>query len=130
MSYPGEHAVISGGKRISGWKVEKVAGRTAWVVALPEVASGAWYFRELFADGKRRERASLPKKGHYWMKSVPGLDLPRGMIDQFIRGNDRFYADLSEVGAWSNLTDIDVLADHYWVEERLPSSPSTPKPAW
>ncbi|HET6486245.1 MAG TPA: right-handed parallel beta-helix repeat-containing protein, partial [Spirochaetia bacterium] len=65
-------------------------------------------------------RACLPKKGHYWMKSVPGLDLSKGMVDQFIPGNDRFYADPSEVGPWRNPTDIDVVGDHYWVEERLP----------
>ena len=126
-SYPGEEVTISGGKRITGWSVQKHAGKTAWVVTLPDVAAGSWYFRELFVNGERRSRPCFPKQEHYWMKSVPGLDLSKGMIDQFIRGNDRFYADPSEVGPWRNVSDIDVLGDHYWIEERLPVESIDPR---
>ena len=119
-SFEGEEAVISGGRRITGWEESTIRGRTVWTTVIPEVHAGDWYFRQLFVNGERRDRPCLPKKGEYWMRSVPGLDLSKGMIDQFIYGNNRFYADPEDLGAWSNITDIDVVAYHYWVEERLP----------
>ena len=118
--YEGETAIISGGRLISGWEITSVNGVAAWVATIPEVLAGDWYFKQLFVNGKRRHRASLPKTGHFWMEDVPGLDLSRGMISQFIHGNDRFYANPEDLGDWTNIDDIDVVAYHYWVEERLP----------
>ncbi len=54
---PGETPVISGGVVINGWKK---AGDGKWVVELPEVKSGKWRFRQLFADGVRLPRGRFP----------------------------------------------------------------------
>jgi hypothetical protein len=58
--HDGARPVISGGRVITGWSLE--ADGTLRTV-LPEVAAGAWRFRELFVDGERRPRARHPDAG-------------------------------------------------------------------
>ncbi len=54
---PGETVVLSGGRKISGWK--KGEGQL-WTVELPEVKAGQWHFRQLFVGGRRATRARTP----------------------------------------------------------------------
>jgi hypothetical protein len=56
-SYPGEKVMLSGGRRITGWK--KGAGEI-WTAEIPEVKAGKWYFRQLFVNDKRAIRARSP----------------------------------------------------------------------
>lgn len=56
-AYPDEKVVISGGRRITGWK--RGAGNL-WTVELPDVKAGNWYFRQLFVNGRRAIRARTP----------------------------------------------------------------------
>ena len=56
----GEQPVISGGRAVSGWKHVK---DSLWTAGLADVRAGTWYFRQLFADGKRLTRARIPSKG-------------------------------------------------------------------
>lgn len=122
-AYPGEHAILDGGRRIEGWRVERHGEQAVWVAEIPEVAEGLWYFRQLFVDGKRRPRARLPKVGpeperrqFYWMESVPGLTQAT-TIDN---GSNSFQSRPGDIQAWRYLQDIDVVALHFWTEERMP----------
>lgn len=54
---PGGKVVLSGGKRITGWKKGPSA---IWTTEIPEVKAGQWYFRQLFINGKRAIRARTP----------------------------------------------------------------------
>jgi len=54
---PGDKVVLSGGRRITGWK--KGDGQT-WTTEIPEVKAGNWRFRQLFVGGKRAVRARTP----------------------------------------------------------------------
>ncbi|MGD0899272.1 MAG: right-handed parallel beta-helix repeat-containing protein [Thermoguttaceae bacterium] len=57
-AWPGEKVVLSGGRRITGWK----KGATGiWTAELPEVKAGTWYFRQLFVGGTRAVRPRTPK---------------------------------------------------------------------
>ena len=56
-AYPGEKVVLSGGRKIVGWK--KGPGEL-WTVELPDVKAQNWYFRQLFVNGKRAIRARTP----------------------------------------------------------------------
>lgn len=56
-AYPGETVLVSGGRRITGWK-QGDGGK--WIATLPGVQSGDWYFRQLFADGQRLPRGRFP----------------------------------------------------------------------
>ena len=57
---PGEDVVLSGGRRLCGWRQVEPG---LWQVALPEVAAGLWRFRHLTVDGRRARRARWPDQG-------------------------------------------------------------------
>jgi hypothetical protein len=54
---PGEKVVLSGGRKITGWK--KGDGEI-WMTEIPAVKAGNWYFRQLFVGGRRAVRARTP----------------------------------------------------------------------
>jgi hypothetical protein len=123
-AYPGETPIIDGGTRIEGWRTATVNGRAAWAVVLPAVARGEWHFRSLFVGGERRPRARLPKVGpeperrtFHLMEDVPGTAKDAGLFE----GSRCFVHAPGDVRAdWRNLADVEIVALHYWVEERLP----------
>src|SRR5436305_1961975 len=53
---PGERAVISGGRRITGWTKKSGA---------PATASADFEFHQLFVGGRRAIRARTPNQGYY-----------------------------------------------------------------
>ena len=55
---PGKTVVISGGRRITNWKLD---GRK-WTADLAEVRSGNWFFRLLVVNGERAVRARWPNE--------------------------------------------------------------------
>ncbi len=115
-AYPGETPVFHGSRRISGWRTEQVNGIDAWVVDLPEVADGSWYFRELFAGGERCRRPRYPGKKLLRMEHVPGL--PETGSWRSGGGYTKFRAAASDIPRLTNLSDVEVVYLHYWIEER------------
>jgi len=87
------------------------------VADVPEVAKGKWYFRQIFVNGQRRPRALLPKKGFYWIENVPGPPIENLTL---FDGTDSFQCVLGDIQNWKNLTDVEVIVVHYWIEERMP----------
>jgi hypothetical protein len=126
-AYPEEQPVFDGGELLSGWGIETVNDRQAWVLDVPEVRAGRWNFRSLFVNGRRCPRSRLPKVGpepanrnFYWMESVPGLSGPVQEMPDFRNGQTSFIAAPGDFRAWHNLADVEVVALHFWVEERMP----------
>jgi len=62
MAAPGAHPVISGGKRIAGWKKQNDG---LWAAEIPEVKDGKWYFQDLWINGRRATRARTPNTGYF-----------------------------------------------------------------
>ena len=61
-AFPNENPVLSGGRRISGWR--KVEGKSGlWQTAIPEARDGKWYFRQLVINGQRKQRGRAPNAG-------------------------------------------------------------------
>jgi len=56
-AYPGEKPILSGGRKLSGWKPYK--GKIVQC-ELPEAKNGKWKFRQLFFNGERQIRARTP----------------------------------------------------------------------
>ena len=117
LPYKDEQPVISGGRELTGWEETTHAGVRAWTLTLDEVKDGHWYFRSLFVNNDRRERPRLPKKTRTRIAEVPGLALPN---DWFGPGSNQFKLPAGEMKAFKNLSDIDVMAFHFWICERLP----------
>ncbi len=56
-AFPGETVVLSGGRRITGWKKDD---RGRWTTHLPDVEEGKWFFRQLTVGNRRAIRARWP----------------------------------------------------------------------
>jgi len=63
----GQGVTISGGREIHGWKQ---GSDGLWTLELPDVKAGKWFFRQLYADGKRMPRGRYPAEGFLKIKRV------------------------------------------------------------
>lgn len=115
-AFPGAPAVISGGKLIAGFKPVELAGKQLWVAEIPEVKAGKWYFRQLFVNDERRPRTRLPKEGFYTFTGLPEVKAGADWNSSQSQANFK----PGDLKAWDNLTDVDVIALHFWVESHLP----------
>jgi parallel beta-helix repeat protein len=61
--------VFTGGRKITGFTP---AEHGQWKVHLPEVASGKWYFEDLYVNGRRAVRARSPNEFYYYVRGKAG----------------------------------------------------------
>jgi hypothetical protein len=113
-AYRDEKPVISGGRRIVGWKEVTVGGKNLWAVDLPEVREGKWFFHQLWVNGRRAVRARHPNRGYL---SVEALLDP---APDWTKGHTRFRFRDGDLRAWDTVTNGEVVAMTRWVESRLP----------
>jgi len=113
-AYPGETPILDGGLPIIGWREAEINGQRALAAPAPEALGD---FRQLFVGGERRPRTRLPAEGYYWMADVPGTRLDSGIFDV---SADRFTCAPGDIQPWRNLTDVEVVAPHFWICERMP----------
>ncbi len=119
-AYEGEKPVFTGGQRVEGFTESTVNGCRAWVADVCDILKSCNYFHQLFVNGQRRERPRLPKQGYFVMEDVPDID---GRVDcwsQFFNGTHRFVYKEGDLGAFRNVSDIEIVAHHFWVDERMP----------
>lgn len=114
LAYPNEQPVLSGGRRIAGWKEVTVAGKKLWTAEIPEAREGRWFFRELWVNGERRVRARHPNRGYLSIVGLP--DKAPG----WTKGHTRFQFREGDLKAWPSVTNAEVVAMTRWVESRLP----------
>ena len=95
---PGERVVLSGGRRITGWR--KGEGEV-WTAELPEAKAGRWYFRQLFVNGQRATRARTPNPEEWW-KLRPGSKDTANAATVTL-GVDH------PIKAWRNVSDVEVV---------------------
>jgi hypothetical protein len=110
-AYPGETPVISGGQRLTGWKVT-AEGR--WELTVPAVAAGKWSFTQLFVNRERRYRPRWPAEGFSFIaaEAPPSPDVGE-------RGYDRFHFREGDINPdWANLGDVELLTFHTWTMDR------------
>ena len=115
-AYKNEVPVFDGGKRIMGWKEQRLGKSTVWVADVNEILKSSGYFRSLFVNGERRIRARLPKQGFYRIADVPGITTNAALF----AGSDSFRVTPGEVRNWKNLSDVEIRVFHYWTDERMP----------
>jgi len=108
-SYPGETAVISGGKLISGLWTED---NGLWTIHIPEVESGAWYFRQLFINNRRCVRAREPDGGDAPNMACEAFYRAAGAVTGYENSALRFYS--GDIQNWANLTDVNIFLYQSW----------------
>lgn len=116
VAYRNEKPVLSGGRRITGWREVRDGERTFWVAELPEARGGGWFFRQLWVNGERRFRARHPNRGYMAIAEVPDAkpDVP------WHQGQTSFRFGAGELPSLAHPQDVEVLAFTRWVETRLP----------
>jgi glycosyl hydrolase family 141 len=97
-AYPGETPVLTGGRAITGWQE---AADNKWTVELPEVASGAWAFRQLFADGERLPRGRYPNAPVLFRVKSVSEDVTEIVLDQAL-GVDDLVGEKAELVMYQN----------------------------
>lgn len=111
IAAPGETVVFRGGESIDNWEECSIHGRRAWRAALPPGRA----FRGLWADGKRRERASLPKQGFHRITGVCG-HTAKTMMDDGPRTVSFAPGDIQN---FYNPEDVEILVLEWWNESHL-----------
>lgn len=120
VAAPGETPVLSGAVRVDGWRAETLRGLPVWSADVSGLLRAQGPFRSLFVNGERRPRPRLPKEGYWRIESVPGRSLGGDHWKTLYDGSDAFVAQPGTVEPWRNLTDVEAVVLHIWIEERLP----------
>jgi hypothetical protein len=115
-AYPGEEPILSGGRRIAGWRPTTVNGRRAWVTRVPAVRNGTWTFRQLWVNGRRARRPRRPAQGLFRIAALPDLDAAGDLERR--QGQDRFVFHEGDLANWRNLGDVEFVALHFWIATR------------
>ena len=108
-AFKSERPVISGGRRITGWQQ---ASDRLWTAPVPDAQRAP--FNQLFVNGMRRSRPTLPVGGGFYTIAarVPPSDSKQGdNALQFAPGD--VHAD------WHNLADIEVQCFQIWSMARM-----------
>jgi hypothetical protein len=104
--------VFTGGIELTGWTREPRS--PLWSLQLPKVATGDWYFEQLWVDGRRAMRARHPSVGFSRLQSVVPAESPLGDT-----GARRLKLDPADA-AWLAGLDVTVRQDitisvlHFW----------------
>ncbi len=108
---PGAKPVITGGRRITGWR--KGEGNL-WEADVPGVREGEWYFHQLFVNGKRAVRARTPNEGYLHIAGPikPLGDRKKARGDSSTKMGFRFKP--GDVKQWDNMDDVNVFLYHSW----------------
>lgn len=111
--------VFSGGKILAGFKADPDGN---WSLKIPEAASGAWHFEQLWVNGSRATRARYPNRFFSYMLKVneevleKGAKVPKSARQTiFVRPDDlKPLVGLSE----RELKDTSIIAYHKWDNTR------------
>ena len=110
---PGARPVFSGGRRLKGWTVESHEGKTVWMLDLPAVREGAWWFTQLWVNGLRRSRPRLPKTGFF---RFAGLDGQPDSGMNWMNGPTRAEYPEGSLERFRNLADVRIISYQLWFD--------------
>ena len=105
---PTRPAVLSAARRITGFQ----AGTDGvWRVTIEDVRNGKWNFTQLFVNGERRKRPSIPAEGFFF---TTGNAYP---TEKSYGGFTFRTCDLT--GGYANLADIEVETFYNWSVSKM-----------
>jgi hypothetical protein len=117
---PGARPVFSGGQAITGFK-PGAAG--VWSAHLPEVAAKAWYFEQLWVNGRRATRARTPNSFYFYPAEPlgegvdPRTGKPGNLNASGFKARPADIRSLLSVPA-AKLNDVTLVAYHSWETSR------------
>ena len=109
--------LISGGKKINGFKPDVFNGVDCYSVYIPEVKDGAWDFDDLYVDGKPARHSRYPDFGYL----MPEL-VERDYESEGLRASSKWFI-AKEGDIKKEILDIKgikIRCSHFWLSEILP----------
>ncbi len=112
----GETPIISGGRRITGWRAVEMDGRKVMAADVPAVRAGDWYFHQLWVNGERRPRARHPNQGYLAVAEIPDAksDTP------WHQGQAAFRYAAGDLESSPGIRQAEVCVMNRWIESHLP----------
>ena len=115
--YGDGEVLISGGKKITGWKKDTFNGVECFSTFIPEVKEGKWNFSDFYVDGLRADFTRYPEDHDLTIVEAenPGHEL----FDHskwFIAKKE----DVAEFKNFRNFGDCFISFLHYWIDEHTP----------
>lgn len=114
-AYPNEKPVLSGGRRITGWRAVKT-DPSLWIADVPDAKNEKWFFRELWVNGQRAVRARHPNRGYFKIAAVPDA-LPE---TPWTDGQARFQFASGDLKNLSAAQTAELTVMTRWVESHMP----------
>jgi len=103
---PGERVIVSGCRRIAGWK--KGEGET-WTAEVAGVKDGKWYFHQLWVNGRRAIRARTPNAD----AAQPCWQLKGASLAKELKSHTYTFG-AGQLKEWKNLTDVEAVVYGNW----------------
>ena len=113
VAAPGAAPVISGGRRIGGWRETEHHGRRCWIAELPEVAAGQWHFTRLYVNDAPRRRPRLPKQGFRRFTGLAGCE---DSGTSWLKGPHRANFAPGDIRRWHNWQDAELVTYQQWFD--------------
>lgn len=112
--YGDGEVIISGGKKITGFREAVFNGKSCFAAYIPEVKDGRLNFTDLYVDGLRADFTRYPETGVLDKVEAenPGGDL----FDH----SKWFIAKKEDIKNFRNFEDCIISFCHYWVDEHTP----------
>ncbi|MDD3586163.1 MAG: right-handed parallel beta-helix repeat-containing protein [Thermoguttaceae bacterium] len=117
--------VFTRGRVITGW-TKNTKGH--FVTHIPEVASGSWWFDQLYVNHERATRAKSPNQFYYYIGSevesafdpIAGKEVPtsRRAFQPRPENVDLFKTIANRAGAASPLNDVQIRFFHSWASSK------------
>ncbi len=104
--------IFTGGRVITGFKRSE---NGIWQTHIPQVATGKWYFEQLFVNGRRAVRARTPNKFYHYMGETSEVQID-GSKDKYRRTtqvNPDTLVPLRDLNS-RELNDVTLVAYHKW----------------
>jgi len=108
----GGKPVFSGGRKITGFEKDKDG---LWQAKVPDVASGKWYFEQLFVNGQRAVRARTPNKWYHYMgnSSEAPVEAEQGQFRRTTEVHGDALKQLEDLSS-PEIRDVTLVAYHKW----------------
>lgn len=109
----GASPVVSGGRRITGWRETTHNGLRCWIAELPEVATGGGNFTRLYVNDAPRSRPRLPKGGFHRFTGLAGYT---DSGDSWSKGPNRANFAPGDIRRWHNWQDAELITYQLWFD--------------
>ncbi len=116
----GATPIFCGGQAIEGWK--KGPGGV-WTTKIHDVASGDWYFEQLFVNGRRATRARTPNEFYFYIQDIyedvieAGSPRQHKKAKQTVVMRPKDFSVLAKVSP-AELRDVNLMLYHKWDNTR------------